>query len=263
MLKQHVLLLNEATGNENGGGQSESQTSPNPTTTQGEGRSDNDVLNEMYKSDETVETKEQSSQEGIQNQEAKPGESGYVEPVGDDSGYKPPGEIKDETKVDPPAVDDKTVEADKVYEGLEKETADAVKDFATKNKLTPEATKEVAEFLKAQGNAVEKYKASEGERIQQARADQKKEWYNNLKVDKEFGGENFDKNIKKAEKVINTHLTGFKNILTTSKGMVPPDIMKDLAKVHDALFGTEPMVSGGVDRGASTDPIEQLNNFYK
>lgn len=264
--------MNETQGNDGGsggGGQSQTQTPATVTTPKTEGNSDNAALEEMYKGGTQIPAEEQQTQEGIQNQEAKPGDSGYVEPVGKDSGYGDGAGDKpatDPAKDEKPAQVDATVVDEKLYEGLEKETADAAKEFITANKLNPEAAKAALDFLKKQSGALETYKAGEAQRIQEARTAQKTQWFNELKTDKEFGGENFNKNLSKAEKVINNHMSGFKNILTTTKGMVPPNVMKDLAKMHDVLYGTEPMVSGGVNGGTGTgnsDEAKFIKDFYK
>ncbi len=143
-------------------------------------------------------------------------------------------------------------EMDKALEGLPKEELGKVKEFATKNAMTVVQAKAYADLRKqelvdAQAHAVKQQKDFDAEKIR-IRA----EWHKELKTDPVFGGEKFDHNVSKAEKVLEDFLPSIKKSLTERKAMLPPDHMRDLAKLADTLYAAEKLVQGDPAKPAET-----------
>ncbi len=142
--------------------------------------------------------------------------------------------------VPPQAPDD----IDKALEGVPKEDALEIKAFAVEHKLTPEVAKAWGDKVKAAvaQNAVE---VANMERIaEQQKSQQRHSWYNELKNDKDFGGANFDRNRLQAEKVLQEFMPSTKKELTARGSMLPPYVMRDLAKMGDHLYATERLTQG-------------------
>lgn len=143
--------------------------------------------------------------------------------------------------VAPPAAAD---DYDKALEGLPKEELGKIKDFAKKHNVTVDQAKAFGEMrrdeLKAQEAAVANFE-KEQERLKQQ---QRATWYKELKADTTFGGENYDHNVLKVEKVLAELMPNTKKVLTEYKAMLPPYVMRDLAKIAEHLFSTEKLVTG-------------------
>lgn len=143
-------------------------------------------------------------------------------------------------KEDPPVADD----YDKALDGLPKEQVAQIKDFAKKNNITVDQAKALGELRKSEiASAVDRYKNAEKE-AEKERLRIRAGWHKELKEDKTFGGENFDKNVSAAEKVLNDFMPGLKKSLTERGAMLPPYVMRDLAKMADHLYATEKLVTG-------------------
>ncbi len=140
----------------------------------------------------------------------------------------------------PPVLD----ELDKALDGLEKTEHAKIKEFATKHAITVDQAKAYAEMRKAE---YAEFKALNERLDKEALAERQKKrisWQKELKEDPTFGGEKFETNVAKAEKVLEKHLSNFKKSLTESKAMLPPYVMRDLAALHDVLYSTETLVQG-------------------
>jgi hypothetical protein len=199
-------------------------------------------------------------------------ESVKAEPevIAEASGYEkePEAPAKEEPKVDPPVADKKAADAPKdefeIAEpgDLVPEEVAQLKAFVKENKVP----KEIAEALVKQRKAevvqfkemVEKQKkAREANELKQ-----KREWYDELKNDPDFGKEKFDQNRKTVDKVLANFLPNLKKKLTDSKGMLPPYVMRDLAKLGKHLYSTESLVEGDPptkpddNKGEKNNPLD-------
>lgn len=227
------LLMNQAT--EVNGGSSAAQTTTTATTTEASGGTD--AIEQMYTTTEATATKEQSTQQAVPTKEGEAAAvSGYVEPpTGNGTGYVEPKPA--ETKPAAATTTEGEVKFDE--SGLTPEAVKEVKDFATANKLTKEATEQYAKVIKQQATLIEDYKANEQKQIEAAREKQRSDWYNGLKSDKDFGGDLFQTNLKRVDTILEKFMPETKNMLTSRKAMLPPEVMKDLHKLHQVLLGSE------------------------
>jgi len=140
---------------------------------------------------------------------------------------------------------DKPQEIEFSSEGLDEEDITEIKEFAKKHSVTNEVAQALADQRLAD---IKEYKQinsdqeAENERNKQA---QRVAWHQELKADKDFGGEHFGHNIKQAEKVIDEFMPGLKKQLTDSGAMLPPYVMRDLAKMATHLYSTAALDQGG------------------
>ena len=228
------LLMNQAT--DNNGGSGAAQTTTTATTTEASGGTD--AIDQMYSTTEAAATKEQSTQQAVPPKEGEAAAvSGYTEPpAGNGTGYvePKPAEAK-------PAAQATATEGEVKFDeaGLTPEAIKAVKDFATANKLSKEATDQYAKVIKDQSTLINDYKANEQKLVEAAREKQKADWYNGLKADKDFGGDLFQTNLKRVDTILEKFMPETKNMLTSRKAMLPPEVMKDLHKLHQVLLGSE------------------------
>jgi hypothetical protein len=267
-MKKHILLMNQTDGTNNGGGATPpaAQTPPPQATSKAQGSSDETVLESLYgKPPEKTEV--QPPQEGTKNKAGKAGAAGYEEPpAGSASGYQEPKKVDPpaappETKVEvPPAAAD-DIKFDET--GLSKEAIEQVKNFAKTNKLSKEATDAFAKYTKDQAKSLSEQQALQAQQIEQAKTQQRSDWYNQLKTDKDFGGELFNANLKRVDTILDKFFPNTKNLLTTHKSVLPPDIMKDLHSLHKVLLGSETMVNpGNQSQNTQDDDQSFLKNFY-
>ena len=163
-----------------------------------------------------------------------------------------------ETEEAPPSTDE---------EKLKKELTDIVKDlpdsidkdkvtkFALDNKLTKEQLQAYTNLVKEDQVAIE---TSQKEAIKTQRND----WKNELVKDPEFGGENFDKNVDRVEKVLEKYMPNTKKILTERGSMLPPYIMRDFLALSKVLNPTAPLVVG--NPGSTEDTSKNfLDDMYE
>lgn len=134
-----------------------------------------------------------------------------------------------------------------VTKDMDKKSAEALLDYKRKEIAK---SKELAE-------------QREADRVAKV-AETRKSWVQELKDDQDFGGDNFGANVKKVDRVINDFLPNIKKKLTEGKGMLPPYIMRDLAKMSKALYGTEKLVTGEGEQPKSEVKTEdeQIDEFY-
>lgn len=180
-----------------------------------------------------------------------------------------PPEAPKETpeKKDPPVVPDpeKKVEEELKIDtkGLDDKDVAKIKAFAKENKLTQEQAQKFVDLKKSEvqdfetaRNAFEVEEKARGVEI-------KRGWHQELKADPDFGGEKFEKSLLQVEKVLNEFLPGTKKVLTETKTMLSPTIMKDLAKLADKLYTPERFVQGEagspppekVEESTQNDPL--------
>ncbi len=133
----------------------------------------------------------------------------------------------------------------KVDEIIPKEEVSKIKAFAKQHGLTKEVAQAYFDLRKTEvqeySAAVEKaQKAFEQEKLQ-TRA----KWHKELKDDPSFGGEKFAVNVQRAERVLQDFMPGTKKMLTERGSVLPPYVMRDLAKLAEHLYATgEKLVQG-------------------
>lgn len=259
--------MNQTDGNSGGGAAAPAaQTPPPQAQTQTQGGSDETaVLESLYGKPPETKVEVQPPQEGIKDEKGKVGASGYEEPpAGSASGYEEPKKVETpaETKVETPAPAADDIKIDET--GLSADQVKQVKDFAKSNKLTKEATDAFVKYTKDQSKLIADQKALQVQQIEQAKQQQRADWYNQLKTDKGFGGEVFDANLKRVDTILDKYFPNTKNLLTTRKSVLPPDIMKDLHSLHKVLLGSDTMVNPGNQTSQVVDDDQSfLKNFYK
>lgn len=256
------LLMNQAT--EANGGSSAAQTTTTATTTQAAGSADDGTkaIEQMYTTTETTATKEQQAQQTVQTEAGKADAvAGYTEPpAGNGTGYVEPKPA--ETKPAAATPSEGEVKFDET--GLTPEAIKEVKDFATANKLSKEAADQYAKVIKQQATLIEDYKANEQKQIEAAREKQRSDWYNGLKADKDFGGDLFQTNLKRVDTILEKFMPETKNMLTSRKAMLPPEVMKDLHKLHQVLLGSETTIvnANSNANAALSDDEKFLKDYY-
>jgi len=150
----------------------------------------------------------------------------------------------------PPATPPKDGEVDynetlkDLPESIDKEK---VLKFATENKLSKEQVEAYKNFVKEETASIE---ARQNEAVKEQRSTWKKE----LMTDPEFGGENFDKNVDRVEKVLEKYMPNMKKVLTERGSMLPPYIMRDFLALDKLLNPSNTLVTGDVNQ-----PKEEKN----
>jgi hypothetical protein len=156
---------------------------------------------------------------------------------------------------------------DKALEGLPKEDVARAKKFFVDNKdKSPEEMAKAFAALRKNEIAEEQRQLKDHQKeVERQVQAQRAAWHKELKEDKTFGGENFKRNVHNAEKVLTEFMPDTKKRLTETKGMLPPYVMRDLAKLHDHLYNQESLVTGDPKTNeaakdqASDDPLD----FYE
>lgn len=151
-------------------------------------------------------------------------------------------------------------------EGLLPEEIASLQEFVKKHGVNKELAQALVEQKKQGIKAYEEYVAKEKqEREAQTRA-LKESWKTELKTDPDFGGEKFRHNLKQVDRIIDEFLPNLKKTLTEGGGMLPPYVMRDLAKFADHLYSTEKLVQGDpikLDQGKEqegNDPLAFYNH---
>lgn len=119
-----------------------------------------------------------------------------------------------------------------------------IEDFALANKLPKEAATALAEQRKLDIAAFEDFKKTDLQTRVDAAAAQRSGWIDELKNDKEFGGEKYAYNLKKVGSVLEKFFPNTNKMLTEKGGMLPSSVIRDLHGLHKQLFGTDELVVG-------------------
>lgn len=166
--------------------------------------------------------------------------------------------VTEAAKTEVPTTDEEKVKAELAE--VVKELPDSIdKDKLTKFALDNKLTKEQ---LVAYSNLVkEDQKNSEASQKEAVKA-QRLEWKNELAKDPEFGGEYFDKNVDRVEKVLENYMPNMKKVLTERGSVLPPYIMRDLLALSKVLNPTTNLVIGEVGQAEGTDKnfLDELYN---
>jgi len=136
-------------------------------------------------------------------------------------------------------------------EGVNKERISAL---AENNKLSEEQISAFVEYSKQEESDFN----SERERLIK---EQKSAWKNELETDSEFGGDNYDRNVHHAAQVLNNYMENTKKILTDKGGMLPPSIMKDLAKLYRVINPTTSFEAG--DANEENNGVNEIDQMYE
>lgn len=267
------IIMAEADSDTKGGGAPESKEEPkkdlpkDDTKSKEEGDIEYDDLGYAKpKDDKTPESKKEPKKD---ESKKEPDATGYEKEPPKEKEEDSTGYSEDDDK-DEAGDDDKKPKEDP--EDLKLDTGDLVEDeikqikeFAKKHKITKEVAQALVDAKKAEVQSL-KAEMKKHEKLQQAKIiETKRGWRKELMEDSTFGGENFDKNILKANKVVQEFLPNTKKMLTEKGSMLPPYVMRDLVKLADHLYATENMVAGDPSVPKKTeneteDPLDFYNS---
>ena len=199
----------------------------------------------------------------IEDEKVKDPSTGYGKDDKTDP-VKKPDELTDEQKK---ALEDGKTEEVKLEEQRVKDINDSlgelsdsdkklISEFAITNKMTKEQTSAYAELIKSENTKAVELQAQRDQEIRSG-------WMTELKSDPEFGGENFDLNVDKAEKVLEKYLPNLKKALTERGNMMPPYIMRDLLSLSKTLNPTTDLVGGDPSKPVKKEEGNFLDDLYK
>lgn len=165
----------------------------------------------------------------------------------------------------PPAEPPKSDDIDKALVGVDPADMKLVKAEVTKLKLSPEQAKEYAALKIEERKNATNFAENQQKENDRARTKLKAAWDNELRTDKDFGGETFGKNVQQGERVLQEFFGEWKKDLTKAKAMLPPNVMRGLARLADQLYKTESLVHGDPSKPAPppADPVDEALEFYK
>jgi hypothetical protein len=198
---------------------------------------------------------------------AEPVEEKPVEPVVEDksTGYnddpeekKPVVEDKkpEEKKPDEGEKTPEEVRATEINESLgDRADKESIAKFAIENNMTKE---QVTAYVTMRDAEEAQWDADEKAAVQAKRSAWKKE----LLDDPSFGGDNFDINVDKVDKVLNNLMPNTKKVLTERGDMLPPYIMRDLLEVSKALNPTTTLVNGDPSKPVAKEEGNFLDSMY-
>lgn len=146
--------------------------------------------------------------------------------------------------------------------------------------LSPEEAQQLKQAFKADGfnekqaqamvalrvNQINAENAAKAERERvavEAQKAQRSEWHRELKTDPTFGGEKFAFNVQQAGKVVEEFMPNTKKVLTERKTMLPPYVMRDLAKLSETLFASQSLVQGSAVVPQKEEGPDDHLDFYK
>lgn len=207
-------------------------------------------------------------------EDKKPGEKKETPPAEDE---KPKGPVAGYGLEDPPAEPPATPPAtpppgEKIELGYELEIKDLpaeeakkIQEFAKAHKLPKEAAQALVQMKTNEAKFNADVQAEIVKQNAKAQADKKAGWQRELKGDKEFGGDNFAKSLVNVEKVMTDFFPNMKKDLTASGAMLPPNAMRDMAKLAKHLYGTEKLIQGGggTPKPVVEDESDDPTDFYK
>lgn len=161
----------------------------------------------------------------------------------------------------PPAVIDPGYEID--VKDLEQKEADFIKTFAKENKLSKEAAQSFANLRRSEGLAVIEQNKKAQESFEREVKETRANWDKELRTDKNFGGERFSHNVLQVEKFMKDFLPETRKTLTERKSMLPPYVMRDLAKAAEAFYATDKLVRGENLESPILEKEDSHLEFYK
>lgn len=140
-----------------------------------------------------------------------------------------------------------------------------IQKYALANKLTQEQTQSLLNEEKSLEKKYADNQAQAKAAYDKKIAETKAGWDKELREDKSFGGDKFAFNVTRVDKLLAEMMPEAKNDLTQSKNMLPPNVMRGLARIADHLYGTENLVHGDApaprkEEEKETDPLEYYNS---
>jgi len=217
---------------------------PNPSTPPVETEVDDSGLDEFgyKKNDEpTKKPEENKAKEPEADKKIETPATGYGK-------EETPSEPEKEEVKEPTTEEEKAkAELDELVKDLpEAINKEEVTKFALENKLTKEQVVAYKNYV------AKNLKDAEAKQKEAVKA-QRSEWKKELTTDPEFGGENFDKNVDRVEKVLENYMPNMKKVLTERGSMLPPYVMRDLLALSKILNPTTTLVSGDPIQPEETD----------
>jgi hypothetical protein len=166
------------------------------------------------------------------------------------SGYDEEGEVEEvepkkpdpDPETDPDDESQEEIELD--IETLEEEDVADILEFIKTHDVSTEAAQALVDIKKKEIAAIVQYDADAATEAENAPKRIEAEWTKELKNDPDFGGAKFKESLHQSEKVINDFFPTMKKQLTERGGMLPPYIMKDLAKLANHLYSPGKLVQG-------------------
>lgn len=149
--------------------------------------------------------------------------------------------------------------------GLDEKEATKLVDFAKANKLSKEAAQALVEMRKSESVASLAAQQAQAKAQIAEIAKLKAGWHKELASDPNFGGDKFEKSLMKVEKVLADFMPSTKKELTARGSMLPPYVMRDLAKIADTLYSNDRLIVGE-SGSAPKDKEEKVSSpldYYK
>ena len=181
-------------------------------------------------------------------------EAGAQDPAatGDQSKQATPPEQQKPEETKPLELDLKGLDQTKVQDTL---------DFAKAHNLSKEAAQALVDRVKAQEDAST---VAASQRVENEKKVFEK-WENELRADKEFGGENFAHSVHAVNKFITENVPDLQKALTSGGKKLPPNIMRQLNNVAKRLYSEAELVSGDKPNTVSKErsPEDYYSNYKK
>lgn len=181
----------------------------------------------------------------------EPNTTGYGDPNTTPPPATPPPETSAATPP-PPATPPEVHKVEANLEGLADITKKELSDFIQKYKIPKEAQQAFIDQRKSEIVQASRTKTEQETAVKNETARLRSTWFNELKADKEFGGNNFDANVKAVNKLLTDFFPSVKNMLTEKQGMLPPSVMKEYHNVAKKLYETESFVQGDLSGASET-----------
>lgn len=185
-------------------------------------------------------------------------------PPEDSTGYGAEPKVVPPSETPPPAAAPTPPDDfDKALEGVPELDAKEIKAFAVEHKLPADIAKKWGEKVKANVEQQRINLVNAEKQAEHQRSVQRQAWYKELKEDKDFGGEKFDLNTSRAQKVFSEFMPSTKKALTANGSMLPPYVMRDLAKLADHLYATDKLQQGEPIKPDVAVEEDDGTDFYK
>lgn len=179
------------------------------------------------------------------------------------SGYSKDQKFPDPTKkteVDPdpkePVTDEVKLKAD-IDEALgDYADKELISQFAIDNKMTKEQVTAYVALMKTEDSKAVEHEENNRKEIRSG-------WKKELMDDTTFGGDNFDINVDRVEKVLTNFMPNTRKVLTDRGNMLPPYIMRDLLTISKSLNPTTVLVNGDPSKPVKKENDNFLDGMYE
>lgn len=199
---------------------------------------------EMYGDEKTPEEQKVIDDKAAADKKIEEDKAAEEAKIDDPStGYGKDKHIKKElTPEEQKVIDDAKSEDEKAAEANKVEVLEVLKDMPNKESIAEFAI--ANGFNKEQVTAYADMLKGQNAKSIENRDEMRSNWNQELMDDSTFGGENFDANVDKVEKVLQNYLPNMKKALTDKGGMMPPYLMRDLLSLSKTLNPTTELVDG-------------------